>query len=138
MTFSPVQTRSSTAPPAISALLQTPETLLSRLTLPRMNAFSRCLLLAPSTHPEIQGCSPPRTRAIMTRTSLHPHSLLAESAHRLRPFTQPFFHPATVDEAHPAPPSTSSHFSPHNDLTFIQERRSTLPPPTLLLFLASP
>lgn len=24
-----------------------------------MNAFSRCLLLAPSTHPEIQGCSPP-------------------------------------------------------------------------------
>lgn len=38
-----------------------------------------------------------------------------------------FFHPATVDEAHPAPPSMSSHFSPHN-LTFIQERRSTLPP----------
>lgn len=28
-----------------------------------MNAFSRCLLLAPSTHPEIQGCSPPDTPA---------------------------------------------------------------------------
>lgn len=75
--------------------------------------------------------------SIMTRTSRHLHSPPAESAHRLRPFTPPFFHPAAVDEAHPAPPSTSGHFSPHNDLTFIPESRSALPPPTQPPFLAS-
>lgn len=137
MTFSPVQTCSPAAPPAISSLLQTLETLLSRLTLPRMNAFSRCLLLALSTHPEIQGCSPPpHPCSIMTRTSHHLPSLLAESAHRLRPFTQPFFHPLPLTRPtlpHPARPATFLHtttwlsFKREGAPSLLQHNRSFLP-----------
>lgn len=72
---------------------------------------------------------PPKSRLHEPIHSLHRESATSTVCWLSQP-TSPaiystFFQPATVDEAIAAPPCMSSHFSPHNILTFIQEKEHT-------------
>lgn len=82
-----------------------------------------------STSSETQAAPPPPlhepVHSLHRESDSPPQQSAGWVSPHLRHLLNLFFQPATVDEAHPAPPCMSSHFSPHSILTCIQEKEHT-------------